>query len=85
MHRARLLRAGQAEDRLGDPEAKDALVSALVNDASAVVEAFRDAELEEQSRRRWRCWRWSPGRTSSPPKAPMAGTGGGGSPQGGEG
>jgi hypothetical protein len=30
-----------------DPEAKDALVSALVNDASAVVEAFRDAELEE--------------------------------------
>jgi hypothetical protein len=30
-----------------DPEAKDALVPALVNDASAVVEAFRDAELEE--------------------------------------
>jgi hypothetical protein len=32
-----------------DPEAKDALVSALVNDASAVVEAFRDAELEESA------------------------------------
>ena len=30
-----------------DPEAKDALVSALVSDASAVVEAFRDAQLEE--------------------------------------
>ena len=30
-----------------DPEVKDALVSALVNDASAVVEAFKDAELEE--------------------------------------
>jgi hypothetical protein len=30
-----------------DPEAKDALVSALVNDANAVVDAFRDAELDE--------------------------------------
>src|SRR5271165_2417577 len=30
-----------------DPAAKDALVSALVNDANAVVEAFGDAELDE--------------------------------------
>src|SRR6266478_4592100 len=30
-----------------DPAAKDALVSALVNDANAVVEVFSDAELEE--------------------------------------
>ncbi len=30
-----------------DPAAKDALVSALVNDANAVVEAFGDAELED--------------------------------------
>ncbi len=30
-----------------DPAAKDALVSALVNDANAVVEAFADADLEE--------------------------------------
>ena len=30
-----------------DPAAKDALVSALVSDANAVVEAFRDAELDE--------------------------------------
>jgi hypothetical protein len=30
-----------------DPAAKDALVSALVNDANALVEAFGDAELEE--------------------------------------
>jgi Transposase DDE domain/Transposase domain (DUF772) len=30
-----------------DPAAKDALVSALVNDANAVVEAFKDAELDE--------------------------------------
>jgi hypothetical protein len=31
-----------------DPQAKDALVSALVNDANAVVAAFKDAELNEQ-------------------------------------
>ena len=30
-----------------DPAAKDALVSALVSDANAIVEAFRDAELDE--------------------------------------
>src|SRR5512135_3754309 len=30
-----------------DPAAKDALVSALVSDANAVVAAFRDAELDE--------------------------------------
>ena len=30
-----------------DPAAKDALVSALVNDANALVEAFGDAELDE--------------------------------------
>jgi len=30
-----------------DPAAKDALVSALVNDANTVVDAFRDAELDE--------------------------------------
>jgi DDE family transposase/transposase-like protein DUF772 len=30
-----------------DPAAKDALVSELVNDADALVEAFQDAELEE--------------------------------------
>ena len=32
-----------------DPEAKEALVSALVNDANAVVEVFRDAGLDEQA------------------------------------
>ena len=30
-----------------DPAAKDALVSALVNDATALVDVFKDAELEE--------------------------------------
>src|SRR6266498_419696 len=32
-----------------DPQAKDALVSALVNDANAVVAAFKDADLDERA------------------------------------
>ncbi|HLI36316.1 MAG TPA: transposase [Streptosporangiaceae bacterium] len=36
---------GKPEIDWDDPQAKDALVSALVNDANAVVEAFKDAEL----------------------------------------
>jgi hypothetical protein len=32
-----------------DPAAKEALVSALVNDANAIVAAFRDVELEERA------------------------------------
>ncbi|HME64254.1 MAG TPA: IS1182 family transposase [Streptosporangiaceae bacterium] len=32
-----------------DPAAKDALVSALVNDATALVDAFKDAKLDEQA------------------------------------
>ena len=32
-----------------DPAAKDALVSALVNDANALVAAFKDAELEDRA------------------------------------
>ena len=55
-----------------DPAAKDALVSALVNDANALVAAFTDAKLEEAAASRWRCWPWSPGRTSSPPRAATA-------------
>jgi hypothetical protein len=33
----------------GDPAAKDALVSALVNDANALVKALKDLELDEQA------------------------------------
>ena len=40
-------RPGKPKVGWDDPEAKDALVSALVNDANAVVEAFRGAELDE--------------------------------------
>jgi hypothetical protein len=63
-----------------DPAAKDALVSALVNDANALVAMFERRSWRSRLPRRWRCRSWSPGRTSSPPRGQMAGTGGGGSP-----
>jgi hypothetical protein len=40
-------RPGKPKIDWDDPAARDALVSALVNDANAVVAAFKDAELEE--------------------------------------
>ena len=57
-----------------EPGAKDALVSALVNDANALLAALAGIddgdECDERGRlRRWRCWRWSPGRMWSPPRA----------------
>jgi IS5 family transposase len=42
-------RPGKPQADWGDPAAKDALVSALVNDASAVVAAFAGAELDEDA------------------------------------
>jgi Transposase domain (DUF772) len=40
-------RPGKPKIDWDDPQAKDVLVSALVNEATAVVEAFKDAELDE--------------------------------------
>ena len=40
---------GKPEIDWDDPAAKDALVSALVNDANAVVAAFKDTELEDRA------------------------------------
>jgi len=42
-------RPGKPEIDWDDPAAKDALVSALVNDANAVVAAFQEAELEDRA------------------------------------
>jgi len=42
-------RPGKPQVDWDDPAAKDALVSALVNDANALVTAFKDAELDEQA------------------------------------
>ena len=43
-------RPGKPKIDWDDPAAKDALVSALVNDANALVAALADAELEERGR-----------------------------------
>jgi hypothetical protein len=40
-------RPGKPKIDWDDPQAKDVLVSALVNDANALAEAFKDAELDE--------------------------------------
>jgi IS5 family transposase len=42
-------RPGKPQIDWDDPAAKDALVSALVNDAGALAAAFKDAELDEQA------------------------------------
>jgi hypothetical protein len=42
-------RPGKPKIDWDDPEAKNALVSALVNDAAAVVEAFKGADLDEDA------------------------------------
>jgi Transposase domain (DUF772)/Transposase DDE domain len=42
-------RPGKPEIDWDDPAAKDALVSALVNDANAVVAAFKEAKLEDRA------------------------------------
>ena len=42
-------RPGKPKIDWDDPAAKDALVSALVSDATAVVAAFQDAELEDEA------------------------------------
>ena len=46
-----------------DPAAKDALVSALVNDANALVARFQDAELAAEAASAAALLAWSPGRT----------------------
>jgi hypothetical protein len=63
-----------------DPAAKDALVSALVNDANAVVEALGARNSMSRPRLRWGCWRWWPGRTPGPPRAATGPMAAGGSP-----
>ena len=62
-----------------DEQARAALVSALVNDALALLDHL-PAQPGGRPRTRSGCWPWSPGRTSSRPRARTGPTGGGGSP-----
>jgi len=63
-----------------DPAAKDALVSALVHDANALVQAFEGVELEEPAASAVALLALVAGRTSSPRRGRMGPMGGGGSP-----
>ena len=63
-----------------DPAAQEALVSALVMTRPRWWPRSGTRTRRSRPPPRWRCWRWSPGRTWSPLRAPTAGTGGGGSP-----
>ena len=68
-----------------DPAAKQALVSDLVNDALAVLEALTGPGARSGIRRqrtRWGCWRWWPGRTWSQRRNRTGRTGGGALPAG---
>ena len=67
MRRPRLHRPGQAADRLGRCRARDRLVDALVGDAPTAAGAALDVQAIEEAAapRRWRCWPWSPGKTSN--------------------
>jgi hypothetical protein len=75
-------RPGKPKIGWDDPAAKDALVSALVNDADALVDVFKARSWRSRPPRRWRCWRWWPGRTWSRPRGRTGPMGGGGSPGG---
>lgn len=73
-------RPGKPDIAWDDPDAKGVLVTALVNDALAVLAAVDADALDGRARRRTRCWRWAPGRTWNRPRARTARTESGGSP-----
>ncbi len=56
-------RPGKPDCDWDDSDAKQALVSGLVNDALAVLAAVATPSWAPSRPRRWRCWRWSPART----------------------
>jgi hypothetical protein len=48
-----------------DPQARNELVSRLVNDARAVLAAGGDDDLDAEQAERSDCWGWSPAKTSN--------------------
>jgi hypothetical protein len=73
-------RPGKPKIDWDDPAAKEALVSALVNDANALVAALDDRDLEEPAASAVALLALVAGQDVEPAGAPMAGTDGGGSP-----
>ena len=74
-------RPGKPKIDWDDPAAKDALVlRAGQRRERGGGGVRRRVSWRSGPPPRWRCWPWSPGRTSSPPRAATGPTGGGGSP-----
>jgi hypothetical protein len=72
--RARLLRAGEAEDRLGRSGCQGrAGFSAGQRRQRGGPGRSRTPNWTRRRRRRWRCWPWLPGKMSSPRRALRAG------------
>ena len=71
---------GKPDIAWDDADAKDAVVTALVTDALALLGAADPDALDSKAATRTRCWRWSPARTWNRPTARTGRTGGGGSP-----
>ena len=66
-----------------DPQAKQNLVSDLVNDALRLLDALAGRAPRSATpprRTLWACWRWWQGRTWSPRRTPTGPMGGGASP-----
>ena len=74
VHRARLQQAGQAEDRLGRPgrEGRAGVGTGQRREGGGGRAGRAGAWRERGGVARWRCWRWSPGRTWSRPRAATA-------------
>ena len=70
------LTPGRPPCDLDDPTDVDRLVSELVDDANELLWARRTSSSPPPRPTRWRCWRWSPAKTSNP----ATGRDGGGSP-----
>jgi hypothetical protein len=73
-------RPGKPDCAWDDLEAKQALVSGLVNDALATLAAVADLELDDEQAEAVACWRWSPVKTSSRAIGQAPGGSPGGSP-----
>jgi hypothetical protein len=74
-------RPGKLECASDDPQAAQALVSGLVNDALGVLGRSPTWSRTTSRPRRWHCWPWSPAKTSSRVSSP----GPGGLPEGRQG
>jgi len=74
-------RPGKPECAWDDPQATQALVSGLVNDALTVLRRSPSWSWTTSRPRRSRCWHWSPAKTSNQANGPAPGGSPSGSPK----